>query len=552
MRWLSAILAGTVAWAPMASAATLAPSQEVVAPVAAESVSERPDSVALVVYRDRPVDTAFLMQQSRQRFNNLQAMGLVLVVEKRTIDVPRGDAVVRFKGLATGIVPHSATIEGLPAGVLEQNADYDLISPATLLEKAVGEAVTVVRTNAANGEVVEERGVLRAGGRGTVVQIGDRVEALDCSGLTERIVFETVPAGLGATPTLSIKTRAAEAGRHTVTLAYLATGVQWSADYVARMSADDTLDLRGWITISNFGGTGFSDAPVVVVAGDLARQDDTRPIELRTRYSQNMSWPQGRSHQNLSSPNNGYGGVPPPPPPPAPHAPSPVAMRAMADEVVVTGSRVKAQMEELGDYKAYVLPHLTTVAANQMKQVLFLDQPEVRYRRVNSFWVSNDTVEDAPTSTILMVRNQEDDGLGLPVPQGKANIMLNDPSGVMWGGQVDLNDTPVGLPIRLEIGLDTDVRITTQKTQDTARGSGPRRRSVEAYETVVRNQSDETAAVEILVPAYLAEAAGFRIDRQSLRSQVDPDRGVYVWTLDVPANGERTLTYRWSYDSPEG
>ena len=555
MRWLSAILMGTVAWAPMATAPTVAASQEVAAPMAGESVSERPDSVALVVYRDSPVDTAELMQQSRQPYNNLRNMGLVLVVEKRTIDVPRGEGVVRFKGLATGIVPHSATVEGLPAGVLEQNADYDLITPASLLEKAVGEAVTVVRTNAANGEMVEEQGVLRAGGRGTVVQIGDRIEALDCSGLTERIVFDTVPDGLGATPTLSIKTRAVEAGRHTITLAYLATGVQWSADYVARMSPDqDTLDLQGWITISNFGGTGFSDAPVVVVAGDLARQDDTRPVQLRTRHAQNMCWPQGRSHENLHNINRGYGGgVPPPAPPPPPPPPAPTAMmRAAAEDIVVTGSRVKAKMEELGDYKAYVLPHLTTVAANQMKQVLFLDQPGVRYRRVNSYWASTDNTEDVPTSTLLMVRNQEDEGLGLPVPQGKANVMVNNPSGVMWGGQVELNDTPVGLPIRLEVGDDPDVRVTARKTQDTTRGSGPRRRGIEAYETVVRNQSDAPAAVEILVPAHLAEAPGFRIDQQSLRSRIDPDRGVHVWTFDVPANGERTLTYRWSYDSPEG
>lgn len=551
MRWLSALLAGTVAWAPIATAPTLAVSQEVVASAVAESVSERPDSVALVVYRDTPVDTAILMRQSRQPYNNLQNMGLVLVVEKRTIDVPRGEGVVRFKGLATGIVPHSATVEGLPAGVLEQNADYDLITPASLLEKAVGETVTVVRTNAANGEVVEEQGVLRAGGRGTVVQIGDRIEALDCSGLTERIVFDTVPDGLGATPTLSIKTRAAEAGRHTITLAYLATGVQWSADYVARLSADqESLDLQGWITISNFGGTGFNDAPVVVVAGDLARQDDTRPVQLRTRYAQNMCWPQGRSHQNLSRIDYRYGGAPPPPPPPPP---APMgAMRAMAEQVVVTASRVKAKMEELGDYKAYVLPHLTTVAANQMKQVLFLDQPGVRYRRVNSYWASTDNIEDAPTSTLLMVRNQEDEGLGLPVPQGKANVMVQDQSGVMWGGQVELNDTPVGLPIRLDVGEDPDVRVTARKTQDTTRGSGPRRRSVEAYETLVRNQSDTPASVEILVPAYLAEAPGFRIDQQSLRSRIDPDRGVHVWTFDVPANAERTLTYRWSYASPEG
>ena len=352
MRLLYAALACSVALAPLVgqSHAQTTP-----------SVSAAPDSVAVVVYRDRPVDTTELLARSRQSWSRLDREGLALIIEKRTVDVPQGDGVIRFQGLGTGIVPHSATIEGLPADVLEQNADYDLISPASLLEKSVGQGVTVVRSNASTGDVIEEQAILLAGTRGAVLQIGDRYEALDCSGLTERIVFDAVPEGLGATPTLSVKTRAAEAGRYTVTLAYLATGLQWSADYVARLSDDaQTLDLQGWITLANFGGTSFADAPVVVVAGDLAREADTRPVQVRTRNSRVDCWPQMRTDQiqSLSYKQNRMEFSGPPMP-----APAMAMARETVSDIVVTGSRVKAKLEELGDYKAYVLPHLTTVAA---------------------------------------------------------------------------------------------------------------------------------------------------------------------------------------------
>ncbi|WP_297803535.1 hypothetical protein [uncultured Brevundimonas sp.] len=520
-----------------------------------EAVSEAPQSVAVVVYRDRPVNTTELLQRSRQSWSRLDQEGLALIVEKRVIDVPAGDGVIRFKGLATGIVPHSATVEGLPANLLEQNADYDLISPKNLLEKAVGETVMVVRTNASNGNVIEQTGVLRAGSNGAVVEIDGQFEALDCSGLTERLVFERVPEGLGATPTLAIKTRAEQAGRYEITLAYLATGLQWSADYVARVSADESsINLEGWITLANFGGTSFADAPVVVVAGDLARNADTRPIQVRTRYANTTCWPQQRTHEGWVS---GYGyGAPPPPPPPPPPSPSAPRMameRALMDEVVVTGSRVKAQQEDLGDYKAYVIPHRTTVAARQTKQVLFLAQDNIATERVlvAAFAPSNEDEAPQPTRVELRAQNNEASGLGLPVPQGSvAFYVASDDQPTAYAGGDTIQDTAVGLPLRLAFQQNELVTSKVLVTGDEYRGKGSRRRQVDSYQITLTNGSDREVEIEMPFGDYTG-ARGFRIEREGIRSQINRDTGQRVWRTRLAAGQTRTFDVRWSYEAPE-
>jgi len=535
-------------------AALPAVAQEAAVP-RAEAVSEKPENVSVVVYRDRPVDTTELLRRSRQSWSRLDQEGLALIVEKRVVDVPAGYGVIRFKGLATGIVPHSATVEGLPAELLEQNADYDLISPKNLLERAIGETVTVVRTNASNGEVVEQSGVLRAGTNGAVVEIDGRFEALDCSGLTERLVFESVPEGLGATPTLSIKTRAEQAGRYEITLAYLATGLQWSADYVARVSTDEsTINLEGWITLANFGGTSFADAPVVVVAGDLARDADTRPIQLRTRYANTTCWPQQRSHEGwVESGYNDFAGAPPPPAPPPP-PPAPAMMRAVAEEIVVTGSRVQAKQEDLGDYKAYVLPHLTTVAARQTKQVLFLAQDNIAVERVLVVPFNPLDEDDQPNPGMIELRakNEEATGLGLPVPQGSVAFYISTvDQPTAYAGADTLSDTPIGLPVRLEFQESQLVTSKVVQTEDKKRGRGARARQVDAYRVTLTNSSGATADIEMPVASWETSQPSFRIEREGLRSQIDADTGQRVWRTRLAAGQTRTFDVRWSYDDPE-
>ncbi len=512
-----------------------------------ESVSARPDGATVVIYRDRPVDTVALMEQSRQPWSQLDRQGLALIVETRTVDLPAGEGIIRFRGLATGVVPQSAVVEGLPAHVVERNADFDLLSPSSLMEKSVGEVVRVVRTNPATGEQVEKAAVIRAGAQGVVLEIDGRFEALDCSGQTERVVFDRVPEGLGDQPTLSVRTRAERAGRHTVTLAYLTTGLQWSADYVARLNpTEGTLDLTGWVTLANFGGTGFPDAPVQVVAGTLRKDAGTTPVEPLVRYQQNQCWPQGTTTFG-SGQFAGYGGAPPPPPPPPPPAPSAPMLRMVAnealDEVVVTGSRI-ARQGELGDYKIYTLPEPTTVAARQTKQVRFLERDGVAYERVYRAGLLNADEESRPTGVVLKLRNEERAGLGVALPGGSVAVMQPDGAGgVLLAGQDRFEDKGVGLPVRLNFGQSPDVRVQTQlvKSGSSRRGTVTTQRS--EIETTVTNARSEDVTVELVADAAMQR--GFRIRSQSLRSRVD-DTGYPVWTLSVPANGAATLKATWT------
>lgn len=511
-----------------------------------ESVSARPDTATVVIYRDQPVDTVQLMEQSRQPWNRLDREGLALIVETRTVDLPAGEGIIRFRGLATGVVPQSAVLEGLPAHVVERNADFDLLSPASLMEKSVGEVVRVVRTNPATGEQVEKAAVIRAGAQGTVLEIDGRFEALDCSGQTERVIFDRVPEGLGDQPVLSVRTRAERAGRHTVTLAYLATGLQWSADYVARLDpSDGTLDLTGWLTLANFGGTGFPDAPVQVVAGTLRKDVGTVPVEPMVRYQQNQCWPQGTT--TFGSGEFANYGIPPPPPPPPPPAPAAPMMRMAAesamDEIVVTGSRV-ARQGELGDYKIYTLPEPTTVAARQTKQVRFLEREGVAYERVYRANLLSADDESRPSEIILKLKNEEAAGLGVALPGGSVAVMQPDGAGgVLLAGQDRFEDKGVGLPVRLTFGQSPDVRVQTRlvKSGSSTRGAMTTDRS--EVETIVTNARSEPVTVELVADAAMSR--GFRIRSQSLRSRID-DTGYPVWTLSVPANGAATLKAAWT------
>ena len=150
------------------------------------------------------------------------------------------------------------------------------------------------------------------------------------------------------------------------------------------------------------------------------------------------------------------------------------------------------------------------------------------------------------------MRNRAEDGLGLPVPGGKANVMVADRGdGVMWGGDASFQDTPAGLPLRLTLGQDDQVTYKITQTFDDTRGRKARRKSVEGFSLNVKNGSAEPTTVEIDVPYHAASRRGFRIERESLRSHIDPDRGVRVWTFDLPAGDERTFDVRWSYDDPQ-
>ncbi|WP_443028847.1 MULTISPECIES: DUF4139 domain-containing protein, partial [unclassified Sphingopyxis] len=244
-------------------------------PAAAQPVvtSAAPEKVSVSVFRDP--DRA---EGGEIDPNWLQ--GFALISEQRTIDLPAGESVLRFEGVAEGMVAVSAIVTGLPGGVVQKNRDAALLSPASLLDGSLGNRVHLRRTDRATGKVTEEDAIIRSGPQGAVVlQTPAGYESLRCTGLPETLVYDGVPAGLTAKPTLSVTTRSPAAQRVSVTLTYLATGFDWASNYVARVAADGrTLDLFAWLTVANSNGESFADARLAAIAGTLNKVSNFKAL----------------------------------------------------------------------------------------------------------------------------------------------------------------------------------------------------------------------------------------------------------------------------------
>ena len=82
---------------------------------------------------------------------------LALVQDVRPLNFRQGRSRQKFPDVSAHIRPETVTLTVAGATIVEQNFDYDLLSPASLMQKAVGETITLVRTNPATGAETRER-----------------------------------------------------------------------------------------------------------------------------------------------------------------------------------------------------------------------------------------------------------------------------------------------------------------------------------------------------------------------------------------------------------
>ncbi|MBO9713192.1 DUF4139 domain-containing protein [Sphingomonas sp.] len=419
---------------------------------------------------------------------------LALVQDKRTLSIRDGRWRQEFPDVSAQIRPETVTLSG-PVTVVEQNFDFDLLTPEKLMEKAVGTTVTLVRTDAKGGETRETARVL-ANNNGTVLQIGDRIEVLDTE--HERVIFPTLPPNLRARPTLSITLAGDRAGAQPVTLNYLSRGFGWQADYVALF--DETagrIDVQGWITLTNNSGTTYANANTLLVAGTPGQLSGVaRPYPYRTTGS-------------IGIPGNKPG-------------------------------TESASRERLGDYYLYPLKGRTTIANAQQKQVSFLDvnAPAAKTYFFRNGWLSSSD-EAKSVDSVLRFTSSREGGLGDALPAGTVRVYMRDARGVpQFIGEAAIPHTPMGSRIALKTGeaFDVKVRPVVEKRE---------RLSADRWRTTMRytftNARPEPVTVELAQSGLDAWWADTRIESESQpsdRSSADEA----MWKVAVPANGEATVT----------
>jgi hypothetical protein len=106
-----------------------------------------------------------------------------LVQDTRQVTFTGAPQKVEFKNVSAQIRPETASLAASDMRIIEQNFDYDLLSPAKIMENAVGQTITLVRTNPATGAETREQALVLAANGGVVLQIGNRIEVLRDDGL---------------------------------------------------------------------------------------------------------------------------------------------------------------------------------------------------------------------------------------------------------------------------------------------------------------------------------------------------------------------------------
>ena len=450
---------------------------------------------------------------------------LALIEDHRRIEVPKGMVDIDFPDVSAAIQPGTVTLNVPDATIIEQNFDYDLLSPERLLDKSVGQTIALVRTNPANGTDTSLAAKVLANNSGTLLQVGDHIEVLGQIG-NARLVFPGLPPGLKARPTLSVRLDSGRAGARDVRLSYLSHGFSWKADYVALFDQSGgsdgagKIDVEGWITLNNTTGTGFADARLTLVAGSVA-----------------------------NSLGDGEEG--------------PRRFGRVNAPMVSAGTEQDGQ-ERVGDLHLYPLPARTTLANAQQKQIAFMDvkgaPARKRYQWKNGWMGTTDQPQSA--TSVLMFSTGGKDGLGGALPAGTFRVYARDARGAaQFIGEAPIGHTPRGSQLALPIGQAFDVkvqstlvsrtRIDAAEWEKTARWrvtdakgqttGATVETAVTHWQTVMRyrvtNAGPTPATVEVSQQGLWQDT---RVPSESLPGeQHGPDER--VWQVAVPAGGETVL-----------
>ncbi len=432
--------------------------------------------------------------------------GRGLIREERDLDLAAGVSEIRFMDVAQQIQAPTvrvAAIEGAPFRVLEQNYEYDLLSPAKLLDKFVGQTITLVQQKMANNSTVEEsvEAKLLSNNAGTVWEIDGKIVV---NPPYSRMVFPNVPDNLIAKPTLVWQIEASRAGKRKIEASYITGGMQWSADYVLSLDPTEELaGLQGWVTINNNSGASYSDAKLKL-AGDV-------------------------------------------------HKAQPPPRREFKDDLrrdtPMAASAIPFQEESLFEYHLYTLDRPSTIKNAQTKQIQLLQAEGIGITKdyvlnggtqyFQSVWAGPPTREKV--AVFIGFKNTEaTPGLGQPMPKGIIRVFKKDRSGSpQLIGEDNIDHTPRNEEVKLELGNAFDIVAERRQTDFRHLSNLPGTVFVSAHEIRIRNQKDTPVTVRVVEPLggdwTMLETSLPNRKTTAFESQ---------WQVEVPAGGETVLTYR--------
>jgi hypothetical protein len=423
--------------------------------------------------------------------------GLGLIRDRREFKAGTGRMKLEFSGVPSQIIPSSVSVRPLGDSpdftVLEQNYEYDLLSPQELLDKYVGKEVKLYYKNPYTEREETTTATLLSNNGGPVFRIGSEITF----GHPGRIIFPGLPEDSFPRPTLLWTIENKTASLQGIEASYLTNGMTWQADYVLTIDDEGSFaDLSSWVTIDNKSGASYKDASLALVAGEVGR--------VRTGQV--------------------YGG-------------------RMLEAAKATAPQ-SFREEGLFEYHLYTLQRRTSVMDKQAKQISFVSSEHIGIEKefvlqgAGDYYFARqpEQTSNKPVSVVLTMENKKEYNLGMPLPAGTVRIYEHDHSGnLLFLGEDNINHTPEGEKIKLKAGEAFDIAAGRTQTDWKKVASDT---IEESFDIKLRNHGKENVAVRVIEPipgdwTILSSSSPYRKTSASSAE----------FLLTVPAGKETDLTY---------
>jgi hypothetical protein len=462
--------------------------------------------------------------------NKLPGYGVIR--ETRKIDLIAGENTIKFTDVASGIDPTTVSFKSLTApattAVLEQNYEYDLVSPDKLLAKYVGHNIIINRKQeplkddkshtpeTIQGKLLSYDGstfVLQTDNKQLPVQIVPRG-----ADLSEIKLFD-LETGLITKPTLVWKLSAEQPGQHDAQVTYQTNQITWRADYSVVVNKDDTAaDIGAWVTVVNQSGAAYPEAKLKLIAGDVRR---------------------------LRPPEEAYA-------------------RRPAGGLAIDAAAAKPVFAEKSffEYHLYTLSRPTSIGNNSTKQIeLFPRKLNVPIEKVFVYYglpaderynITPNPNQDRQlgqhsnnkVDVYIQAKNTEKNGLGIPLPAGRIRAYKRDDADGLdeFIGEDVIQHTPKDEAVLVRLGIAFD--IAAERTQTAFEDHFDEKWISESFEIKLRNH--KKTPVQVIVKENLFRWTNWEITKSSDKFEKKDFRTIQ-FPVEVPPGGEKTVTYTVKY-----
>lgn len=441
------------------------------------------------------------LQDQKQLGVTIYNENLALIRDLRQVPLKKGINRLVWREVSAQIRPQTALLHtpdySSGARLLEQNFDFDLLTPEKLLESYIGRTVNIVYTNPVTGkETIEAATVLSTHG-GAVLKFTDRIE----TNTTGRITFPDIPDHLHDRPTLSLILESASQNDRELELSYLTSGLSWQADYVAELNANDNrIDLSGLITLTNHSGATYPNAHLQLVAGHI---NQVSSEQLQTRN-----------------------------------------MMAM----VADASTYQTNKEEsLFEYHLYTMPSSTTLMENQTKQVVLMSAADIPVskefllRGTEAHYLRRYTNGNNKLRPDVFIQfENKGKGLNKPLPGGTVRAYKKDSQdNTQFLGEDHIDHIAKNDSVRVKLGKTFDIVATKIQTDFQQLDTPSQRFTETAHKIEIYNTRQEEVMIRVQEPI-----PGDWIMISESFPHIKPAANLAEWKIAAPVQEKIVLNYR--------